>query len=205
MFIVRYIKQDGFTIIELLIAMVISLTLIFACASVYTSLQNSISISQSLSNAQESLRTAHFLMSRSVRQGYGIELSGANGTIDRQMIITYGGPSANGSVFHGCLGQQLPEGATDTYYIGTDNENKKHLFCATKVNAGAPVESEIIALYVQSLSASLATSPKKGVDVNLAITGMPGDMETNGYTFSLAMRQRILIDAGTVGESGNSL
>ena len=133
-----------------------------------------------------------------------MQLSGANGT-DRELIITYGSEASNGNVFYGCLGLQQLSGATDTYSIEEDNSNKKHLYCATKASAGASTGTpEIIALDVQRLSASLATSPKKGVDINLIIEGMPGDMKSKGFTFSLAMRQRILIDAGVTSASART-
>ncbi|WP_193755594.1 prepilin-type N-terminal cleavage/methylation domain-containing protein [Psychromonas sp. psych-6C06] len=196
-------RQAGFSLVELLIAMVISLTLIFACASVYSSLRDSIKASQDLSTAQESLRTAHYLMSRSVRQGYGLALSGANGT-DRELIVTYGSEADN-NIFYGCLGERQYSGAKDTFKIVDDN-----LYCHTvgKASAGAATlvsVEELVALDVTNISASLATGNKKGVYIALAIKGMPGDMATNGFKFSLAMRQRILIDAGVSNASNTSL
>lgn len=204
------IKQSGFSIVELLIAMVISLTLIFACASVYSSLQNSIVASQGLSTAQESLRTAHYLMSRSVRQGQGIQLSGANNT-SREIIVTYGG-IAETNDFYGCLGVIQRSGAKDTYLVATDaGTQKNHLYCKSESSVGVVTPAQIIALDVEKLSASLATRDDagvsvilKGIDVGLAIKGMPGDMATNGFTFSLAMRQRILIDSGVSNASAST-
>lgn len=194
-------KHTGFTIIELLISMIISLTMIFACASVYSSLQASISVSQKLSTAQESLRTAHYLMSRSVRQGYGMQLSGANSS--SALVVTYGS-AANDHLFYGCLGARQMSGATDTFFVAND-----HLSCSTKISAGASTETAVIALNVSSLSASLEASPKKGVDITLLIDGMPGEttgtMGVDGFTFSLAMRQRILVDSNIAGASGEGL
>jgi len=194
------LKQTGFTIVELLIAMVISLTLIFACTSVYSSLQNSISTSQNLSIAQESLRTAHYLMSRSVRQGWGIELSGATPT---ELSVVYG-TEANDNVFFGCLGTNQTSGAKDTFYIEAFN-GTNHLFCTQNGNKD---DGEMIALNVTSLSASLATGNQKGVSINLKIDGMPGKtigtLGVDGITFILALRQRILINAGVSGASSTS-
>jgi len=189
--------HDGFSLVELLIAMVISLVLIFACTSVYSSLQNSISVAQSLSHAQESLRTAHYLMSRSVRQAGGLQVLGTGA--NTELIVTYGA-EANNNEFYGCLGELQTSGATDTFYVTND-----YLYCQTETNLGVSSGNEIVALAVTSLDATLATSPHKGVQVTLAIEGMPGDMESNGFAFSLAMRQRILIDASVEGASDTGL
>ncbi len=194
--------QTGFSLVELLIAMLISLTLIFACASVYSSLRNSITISQGLSNAQESLRGAHYLLSRSVRQGHDLQISSV--ATSPSIVVTYG-EQANTNDFYGCLSEIQRSGATDTFFV-----KEAHLYCTTVSSDPTPVTTtEIIALDVQSLSASLSTLSKKGVDVNLVIKGMPGDttgtMGKDGFTFSLAMRQRILIDSGITGASSASL
>ncbi|WP_022942594.1 PilW family protein [Psychromonas hadalis] len=204
------IKQTGFSIVELLIAMVISLVLIFACASVYSSLQSSINVSQGLSNAQESLRGAHYLMSRSVRQGSGLAIvvSGTTPTV----VITYGEEASN-NTFYGCLGTKQESSATDTFWVNEDSDNNKQLYCTTKytniATGGVVTNTEIVALDVQSLSATLAPTPQKGIDITLKIKGMPGKtagtMGADGFTFSLAMRQRILIDSGEEGKSANGI
>lgn len=196
------LKQAGFSLVELMIAMTISLTLILACTSVYSSLQSSIDRSQKLSNAQESLRGAHYLLARSIRQGEGLSIDVISGK--QQIVITYGA-EADENLFYGCLGEQQMSGAIDTFKISND-----HLYCETKASAGAPTTpSKLVALDVLSISASLATGTKKGIDINLKVAGMPtggaDTMGVTGFTFSLAMRQRILIDAGVSGGSNTSL
>lgn len=203
----KKIKQTGFSIVELLIAMVISLTLIFACASVYSSLRSSIEISQGLSNAQESLRGAHYLMSRSVRQGHGLAVGVSGG--EPTIVVTYG-EEANNDNFYGCLGTKQVSDATDTFWVKNDANNNKQLYCTinyTNLAGAAVTETKIIALGVTSLSASIPTVPpfQKGVDVTLKIEGMPENMKVNGFTFSLAMRQRILINSGVTTASATSL
>lgn len=199
------IKQTGFSLVELMIAMVISLVLIFACTSVYSSLQASLNVAKDLSTAQESLRTAHYLMARSVRQGYGMEVKVVDGL--QQLVITYGS-EADDYNFYGCLGGTQASGSTDTFYV-KDN----YLYCETAtvtVVSGAAdtiaiTGDEPIALDVAFMSAALATGTKKGVEVTLGIEGMPTNMLADGFTFSLAMRQRIIIDAATAGLSDVSL
>jgi prepilin-type N-terminal cleavage/methylation domain-containing protein len=200
------LKQKGFSIVELIIAMAISLLLVFACTSVYSSLSASIDTSQRLSNAQESLRGAHYLLARSIRQGYGLSVSGA---VENQRIIVTYGTEADDNFFYGCLGKRQESGAIDTFYVSENINKKKHLYCETRASAGAPTTNNIIALDVTYISASLATGTKKGIDINLKIDGMPsgaiGTMGVDGFTFSLAMRQRILIDSYVVGASSMSL
>ncbi|MCP5078154.1 MAG: prepilin-type N-terminal cleavage/methylation domain-containing protein [Psychromonas sp.] len=202
------IKQTGFTLVELLIAMVISLTLILACASVYSSLQNSIMASQGLSNAQESLRTAHYLMSRSVRQGNSMTLSGAGPA--RELIITYGKEAAS-NTFYGCLGTEQVSGSIETFSVRADS-GINHLYCSSKASTGATANRQVIAVGVNKLFADFDTNlTRKGVVVRLAITGMPGDattpgnMASDGFEFTLAMRQRILLDSGHSGASATSV
>lgn len=185
-------QQNGFTLVELMIAMVISLTLIFACSSVYSSLQASIQTAKAISTAQESLRSAHYLMSRSVRQGYEMQVNVVDGK--QQLQITYGDEADTGT-FYGCLGEAQAAGSSELFFV-----DDGHLYCRTST-----LSAERIALDVTELKATLATSPLKGVQVTLAIDGMPGDMADDGFSFWLAMRQRILIDAGEEGASNTAL
>ena len=107
------------------------------------------------------------------------------------MIITYG-KEANDNTIYGCLGDRQFSSATDTYEV-----QGRHLYCNDKP----------IALGVTSLSASIPTSGgvfQKGVDVTLKIEGMPENMKANGFTFSLAMRQRIVIDSAVSDASASS-
>ena len=113
--------------------------------------------------------------------------------------------------FYGCLGERQYPGATDTFFV-----QNEQLHCTTKTSAavatglgtGSGIKTQIIALNVQSLSASLPTSlasaDPKGIDVTLVIDGMPDKMKVNGFTFSLAMRQRILTDSGVSGASASN-
>lgn len=199
--------ENGFTIVELLIAMTISLTLIFACVSVYSSLKGSISVSQNLASAQDSLRTAHYLMSRAIRQGDGLAISGAGAT--QSIVVTYGA-QATGNDFRGCLGKVQVDTGTDAFYIGVKDQTS-YLYCKSTIpnSTGSVVFDQPIALNVTYLSGALATNARKGVEVLLKIEGMPGTtagtLGYDGIAFSIAMHQRILVDSNVSGASATSL
>ncbi|MEH6453299.1 MAG: prepilin-type N-terminal cleavage/methylation domain-containing protein [Psychromonas sp.] len=182
----KKIQQAGFTLIELMVAMVISLTLIFACTTLYSSLKSSITVAQKLSNAQESLRGAFYLMSRSVRQADDIEVSGAS------LTVSFATPPTAVEIY-GCLGNLVTSGSTDTYYLGTSG-----LYCDD--GHGAAISDQLIALNINELileeSGALGTTATgqgyNGVIVQLQIDEVSAALGTDGLRFNLALRQKVL-------------
>ncbi|WP_354623902.1 prepilin-type N-terminal cleavage/methylation domain-containing protein [Psychromonas sp. MME2] len=173
-------KQVGFTLIELMVAMTISLSLVFACTTLYGSLKNSINIAQNLSNAQESLRGAFYLLSRSVHQAQGININGVN-TANQELVVTYGEPQSGG-ILYGCLGNSMVSGSSDTYY-----SDGAGLYCDD--GSGA----QLITLDVERLRFDNITGTnEEGLIVKLKVTGMPDSLGNDGVTFKLALRQKIL-------------
>ena len=168
-------RQAGFTLIELLIAMLISLTLVFACTTLYSSLKSSIMLAQNLATAQESLRGAFYLMSRSVRQAQSFTISGA------VLTTTYGAAPADSNIYS-CLGNSV-SGSTDTYSSDGDD-----LYCDD--GSGA----QLIALDVTDLQFETITGTNDdGLKVTMEIDGMPSSY-VDGFTFTLALRQKILLE-----------
>lgn len=203
----------GFSLVELLIAMLISLVLVFACSSIYISLKQSLEVSQALSKAQESLRGSFYLMSRSAHQsaGYSIAaitvsgssltLSGAAPSIAAQdgknvaLQLVYGEP-LNGIVYS-CLGNPRQSDAVDTYY--SDGEV---LRCDDNYD-GAVLKGEAVALAVSKFR--LVELSDAGFEVIMNIKGIPEKQYTKnsggttitdpGFFFKLALRQKMLIKA----------
>jgi prepilin-type N-terminal cleavage/methylation domain-containing protein len=174
-------QQAGFSLVELLVAMLISLTLIFACTALYSSLKSSIDTAQRLAKAQESLRGAFYLMSRSIRQADSFEITSGGA-----LTMTYG-PGLTGIEIYNCMGKSV-SGSTDTYYRSVDKE----LRCVD-----GP-ENEAIALgvsYLQftAISDASGTIIEDGLKVTMKIDGMPSSYG-DGLTFPLALRQKILLD-----------
>ncbi|ABM04939.1 Type IV pili fiber-building block protein [Psychromonas ingrahamii 37] len=177
-------QQVGFSLIELLVAMVISLTLIFACTALYSSLKGSMTTAQSLATAQESLRGTFYLMSRSVYQADSVSINGAND----ELTVTYN-PPPTGQIYS-CLGNAIASAATDTY-----SSDGTGLYCDDD-GIGTGSAAELIALDIQSLNfttISDASGTVNGLTVTIKIEGMPASL-SDGLTFTLALRQKILLD-----------
>jgi prepilin-type N-terminal cleavage/methylation domain-containing protein len=185
-FFKRKTQQAGFSLIELLVAMLISLTLIFACTALYSSLKNSIQTAQKLATAQESLRGAYYLMSRSLRQADDMEVSGA------ELTVSYVSPPS-GVVIFSCLGNEISSGSTDTYYLDVSG-----LYCDD--HSGVVASEQLIALNINGLileeSGAIDTTSTgtgyNGVIVTLKIDEVSAALGTNGLKFNLALRQKVL-------------
>jgi len=177
--------QAGFTLIELLIAMLISLILIFASTTLYSSLKSSTQTAQNLANAQESLRGAFYLLSRSVRQADTFTLNGASGAAATELTTTYGEIPA-GNTIYSCLGNTRSLGDQDVFSSdGTD------LYCDDTADGSG---AELIALDVSKIEfLNVTGNNDDGLTVNMIITGMP-DSYSTGFSFTLALRQKILKD-----------
>jgi prepilin-type N-terminal cleavage/methylation domain-containing protein len=190
-------QQAGFSLVELLVAMLISLTLIFACTALYSSLKNSINTAQKLATAQESLRGSFYLLSRSVHQANSIAISGANNT-NQQLTVGYGEPPG-GEEIYGCLGNKMESGSADTYLVDVDTEGEPHLYCDDD-GIGIGSAAELIALDVTWLRFQNVTGNNEhGLIVKMKIEGMPeylGDKKIGelGLSFPLALRQKILLE-----------
>lgn len=169
------VRQAGFTLIELMIAMFISLTLVFACTTLYSSLKDSIQVAQGLATAQESLRSSFYLMSRSVRQAQSF------GIVSGTLVTSYGTPPSDSQIYS-CLGNSV-SGSTDTYSSDGDG-----LYCDD--GSGA----QRIALDVTEINfAEITGTNGTGLRVTMKIDGMPSSYD-DGLTFTLAVRQKILLE-----------
>ncbi|MCE0558822.1 prepilin-type N-terminal cleavage/methylation domain-containing protein [Motilimonas sp. E26] len=169
-------STSGFTLIELLIAMLLGLVLVLACSSVYGSLKNTLNTAKQLSEAQESLRGAFNLISRSVRQGDSIGISTLNS--QGELLVTYQDINTGDQVLS-CLGNTRSNGNSDRFY-----SDGKGLYCDDGIG------NQLIALNVEKFQ--LQAIGTEGVNVSIKVTGMPTNMGTNGLTFTVALRQKIL-------------
>lgn len=175
--------QNGFSLIELMIAMMISLVLVFACASLYTSLKSTITISQNLAKVQESLRGSYYLLSRSIRQAESVTVSGAIGS-NQSLTVVYAEPPASGAIYN-CLGNPITaSGDSETY-----SSDGNGLYCD---DGSGP---QLIALDVERLGFSDPSGNNDtGLDVNIKVEGMPDSFGDDGLFFKLALRQKILLE-----------
>jgi len=173
-------QQAGFTLIELMVSMLISLTLIFACTALYSSLKSSISSAQNLAYAQESLRDSFYLLSRSLRQAESFSISGA------KLTTTYG-PEATVSNIYSCLGNDRILGDADVFFK-KEGEDEVGLYC---YDDGVVENAQLIALGVSDLQFEQISDD--GLKVTMKIDGMPSSY-VGGLTFTLALRQKILLN-----------
>ncbi|RJG48477.1 PilW family protein [Motilimonas pumila] len=168
--------QSGFTLIELMVSMAIGLTLVLACSSVYSSLKTAVTLTQQMSEAQESLRASFNLIARSVRQAGGL----AKETMDgKDRLRTTYDNIQTGDVVYSCLGNTRSNGTSDLFYLGDEG-----LYC----NDG--IGNQLIALSVEKMTVTPLGS--NGVTVQLYIDGMPASYGSDGIAFTLAQRQKIL-------------
>lgn len=168
--------QNGFTLMELLIAMLLGLVLVLACTSVYGSLKGTLNTTRSLSEAQESLRGAFNLLTRSIRQSDSISLSTLNGF--GELLVTYNNIAAGDQVVS-CLGNTRINGTSDRFY-----SDGAGLYCDDGIG------NQLIALNVENFK--LQAVGTEGVKVSIKVTGMPDTMGSDGITFTVALRQKIL-------------
>jgi prepilin-type N-terminal cleavage/methylation domain-containing protein len=170
-------RQAGFTMIELMIAMLMSLVLVFACTTLYSSLKSSILLAQDLSNAQESLRGSYYLMSRSIRQAETFDIvSGA-------LVTSYSEPPTGSNVYS-CLGNSVSvAGSTDSY-----RSDGSDLYC----DDGSG--EQLVALGVTEVNfATITGTNDDGLKVTMKVEGMLASY-SDGISFTLALRQKILLE-----------
>ena len=147
-------RQRGFSIVELMVALTISLILMAGVGQIYISTKTSYNLQSGLGRLQENARSALDILSRNVGQaGYTDDLSGmdsfntANTQENQVENATLGFTQANGTASDtieinylsatDCLGNATGGTATDRYFInGTD------LMCLGNGNVNAGIIAE---------------------------------------------------------------
>lgn len=108
-------KTSGFTLIEVLIAMVVTLIIMGGAYSVFNSQQKTTVIQTNVSDAQQSLRAALDFISRDIRMaGYDPEMSGNFGIIDVKFKGYDNAENANGTSAITFSWDQNENGAADS-------------------------------------------------------------------------------------------
>ena len=80
-----HLHQIGFSLIELMIAMVLGLVIVLGTASFYSTLRGTILEANRLERAQESLRIVSQIMGRSLHQGEAVTVA-----TPQSLTVTYG-------------------------------------------------------------------------------------------------------------------
>ena len=125
------VKQQGFTIVEIMLAITLSLILIAGVIQVYLSSKASFTMQEQLARLQENQRISIDFLERDILQaGFNIPIGdnpitideGANGDSD-SITVRYASATD-------CLGQDTPNGiAINRYFIVTDNVQGSRLMC----------------------------------------------------------------------------
>ena len=127
--------QSGFSLIELMIAMSLSLLLILGIATVFSSLKNTSSYSKQLENTQEVLRFTNSTFSRAVHRADEMDAksyTGSDGGTYQQLDLTFNLDNLDTSEsYTSCLGNPMTSQYYESYRL-TDNE----LLCAEYTTAG---------------------------------------------------------------------
>ncbi|WP_025566046.1 prepilin-type N-terminal cleavage/methylation domain-containing protein [Psychromonas sp. SP041] len=179
-------SQSGFSLVELMIAMSLSLLLILGIATVFSSLKNTSSYSQQLENTQEVLRFTNSIFSRAVHRADEMDnnsYTGSDGGTYQQLDLTFNLDNLDTSEsYSSCLGNPMASQYYESYRL-TDNE----LLCAEYTTAGLDDSSKTftaIGTNIDSLNFSIT-------DDLLTVTITPTD-ETDSIQMMFAQRQVIL-------------
>ena len=102
----------GFTLVELLVALVIGIFIIGGAIAVFVANQTTYRVKTNLDDAQEAFRFASHSISRMVRMGDTLD-----GSNEEQLVVTFSG----GVGVRDCLGNEVPDGVvvTNTFTLGS--------------------------------------------------------------------------------------
>lgn len=175
-------SQSGFSLIELMIAMSLSLLLILGIATVFSSLKNTSSYSQQLENTQEVLRFTNSTFSRAVHRAD--EMSGGS-----TLTLTFNLDNLDtDEKFIDCRGEEkgLNEKYTETYSL----ENNE-LICTTKIDSTSVEVFSAIGSNIEALS-FLIDGELLTVTITPSIITNTVSSTNDEIKMMFALRQKIL-------------
>ncbi|MEG3754934.1 PilW family protein [Psychromonas arctica] len=180
------IKQTGFSLTELMIAMALSLLIILGIATVFSSLKETSTYSQQLENTQEVLRFSNSIFSRAIHRADEMDdksYTGSDGNTYKQLDLTFNLDNLDtGETYTSCLGNGMSSQYYESYRLA-DGE----LMCAEYTTAGLDDASKTFTAIGTNIDAlSFAIS-----DNLLTVSITPAD-ETDSIQMMFAQRQAIL-------------
>ena len=182
-------SQSGFSLIELMIAMTLSLLLILGIATIFSSLKNTSAYSQQLENTQEVLRFTNSIFSRAVHRADEMDdksYTGSDGNTYDQLDLTFNLDNLDSSdtndTYTSCLGNEMSSQYYESYRL-SDGQ----LMCAEYTTVGLDDSSKIFT----AIGTNIETLTFATTDNLLTITIIPAD-ETNSVQMMFALRQAIL-------------
>ena len=179
-------SQSGFSLVELMIAMSLSLLLILGIATVFSSLKNTSTYSKQLENTQEVLRFTNSIFSRAVHRADEMDAksyTGSDGGTYKQLDLTFNLDNLDTSEsYSSCLGNLMTSQYYESYRL-TDSE----ILCAEYTTAGLDDSSKTFT----AIGTNIDTLDFLIADNLLTVTITPTD-ETNSVQMMFAQRQAIL-------------
>ena len=176
-------SQSGFSLIELMIAMTLSLLLILGISTIFSSLKNTSAYSQQLENTQEVLRFTNSIFSRAVHRADEMDdksYTGSDGNTYKQLDLTFNLDA--GETYTSCLGNGMSSQYYESYRL-SDGQ----LMCAEYTTVGLDDASKSFT----AIGTNIETLTFATTDNLLTITIIPAD-ETNSVQMMFALRQAIL-------------
>ena len=205
-------RAQGFSLVELMVAMVLSLIIISAVIGVFAANQQTSRAQTDLNNAQEAFRFASHTIKRVVRQGAEIDIP-ASGEWLRVVIKPKG---ENG--YKDCLGREITIETTNTFSIVDGN-----LRCSaanadgtlTETIVGGLDASNSVVLFGQASdrywtdndqwkAPGAITDWEDVRSVNVSLAMLDGQGESHGRVgrFSATMRMPVLAATSVAGGAG---
>jgi prepilin-type N-terminal cleavage/methylation domain-containing protein len=178
--------NKGFTLVELMIALVISSFVLLGITSTYSSIQGSIQVSKDLENAQEVIRYSSQVFTRSLKQ----TISSPTISLDTKSVTVIQ-PANTRSCFGTIVGVDYQE----TFTFVSPN-----LSCSTQDSAGNPlVANTIILTGINDFSAqynnelfSFVIEPDVLPQNLVVVGGGVGGANMNGVRIDVALTSLIL-------------
>ncbi len=170
-------RQAGFSLIELMVAVLLGLVLVMGTASFYSTLHTTSLIASQLGAAQESLQAVSMIVGRAVRQASTVSVLN-NG---KSMQVTYGNIQDADRV-SSCLGNIRTNNNVDTFVF----ENGQ-----LKCNDGIVNQNIVVALDIQDLWFSVSAGSPNIVTVVVKPTNLPSSYN-NGVTLVFSMWQKYI-------------
>lgn len=169
-------SQSGFSLIELMIAMALSLLLILGIATIFSSLKNTSTYSQQLENTQEVLRFTNSIFSRAVHRADDMEITNGGMTL----ILTFSLDNLDtGESFSNCLGDSMISQYKESYSLVGNELLSCEVYTTSPTGTPTAIGTNIDALGFS-------------INNNLLTVTITPDNETNSVQMMFAQRQAIL-------------
>lgn len=205
-------RTQGFSLVELMVAMALSLIVISAVIGVFAANQQTSRAQADLNNAQEAFRFASHTIKRVVRQGDEIETPASGEWL--RVVIRPAGEDG----YKDCLGRAITIDTTNTFSIVDGN-----LRCSSANADGTVTEtivggldaSNSVVLFGQASDRYWADNDEwkaaasitdwedvRSVNVSLAMLDRTGQSHGRVGRFSATMRMPVLDEASGIGGAG---